>query len=152
MYRAALPIRIHANSGIIEFPALAIRKRRADDRGRIKLGFVWPQSAASAPNASLLDLLSEFIDANADTVHLITGDERTELKWLAHCDYLRALQRLGHETLAHHDQHRPAPPLALTVVSGLGTALNRTWTATLVMLRGPARAAQALPLIPIAQR
>ena len=44
----------------------------------------------------VLDLLSEFIDANADTVCLITGaDRRTELEWLAHCDYLRALQRLG---------------------------------------------------------
>jgi hypothetical protein len=54
---------------------------------------------ANSP-AALLDLLSEFIDANADTVCLITGDQRTELEWLAHCDYLRALQRLGHETLA----------------------------------------------------
>jgi len=118
----------------------------------MKLGFVWPQTAASARSAGLLELLSEFIDANADTVHLIIGDERTELEWLAHCDYLRALQRLGHETLAHHDQHMPAPPLALTVVSGLNTAFNRAWTTALVILRGPARAAQALPLIPIAQR
>jgi hypothetical protein len=118
----------------------------------MKLGFVWPQTAASARSAGLLELLSEFIDANADTVHLITGDERTELEWLAHRDYLRALQRLGHETLAHHDQHMPAPPLALTVLSGLNTAFNRAWTTALVILSGPARAAQALPLIPIDQR
>ena len=71
---------------------------------------------------------------------------------LAHCDYLRALQRLGHETLAHHDQQMPAPPLALTVVSGLNMAFNRAWTTALVILRGRARAAQALPLVPIAQR
>ena len=68
------------------------------------LRFLSPQTAAIARDVSLLDLLSEFIDANADTVCLITGDRRTELEWLAHCDYLRALQRLGHETLARHDQ------------------------------------------------
>ena len=58
--------------------------------------------------------------------------------------YLRALQRLGHETLAHHDQRMPAPSLALVVVSGLGTALTRGWTAALLVSRGPARAAHAL--------
>ena len=71
------------------------------------LRFLSPQTAAIARDVSLLDLLSEFIDANADTVCLITGDRRTELKWLAHCDHLRALQRLGHETLARHDQRVP---------------------------------------------
>ena len=38
---------------------------------------------------------------------LITGDQRTELECLAHCDYLRALQRLEHETLARDDQRGP---------------------------------------------
>ena len=51
-----------------------------------------------ARDVSLLGLLSESIDANADTVCLITGDQRTELEWLVHYDYHRALQRLGHET------------------------------------------------------
>ena len=68
------------------------------------LWFLSPQMAAIARDVGLLDLLSEFIDANADTVCLITGDRRTGLEWLAYCDYLRALQRLGHETLARHDQ------------------------------------------------
>jgi hypothetical protein len=63
----------------------------------------------------VLDLLSEFIDANADTVDLLTGEQPTELEWSAHCDYLRGLQRLGHETLTRHDQRRPEPPLALAV-------------------------------------
>jgi hypothetical protein len=118
----------------------------------MKVGFLWPQTVAFAPNASLLDLLSEFIDANADTVDLITGGERSELEWLAHCDYLRGLQRLGHETLAGHDQRVPAPPLTPAVVSGLSTALNRALPAALVILRAPARAAQVLPLTPLAQR
>ena len=116
----------------------------------MKLGFRSPQTATVTRDVSLLDLLSEFIDANADTVCIITGDRRTELEWLAHCDYLRALQRLGHETLAHHDQRMPAPSLALAVVSGLGTALTRGWTAALLVSRGPARAAHALR--PVAQR
>ena len=118
----------------------------------MKPGFLWPQTAALATDANLLDLLSEFIDANADTVDLITGGERTELEWFAHCDYLRALQRLGHQTLAARHQRMPAPPLAPTVVSGLSTALNRALPAALVMLRAPARAAQVLPLTPLAQR
>ena len=130
---------------------LAVRRRRADDRGRMTLRFLSPQTAAVAGDVSLLDLLSEFIDANADTVCLITGDRRTELEWLAHCDYLRALQRLGHETLARDDQRVPASPLALTVVSGLGTALTGGRTAALLILRGPARAAHALRPTPIAQ-
>jgi hypothetical protein len=112
--------------------------------------FLSPQTVAVARDCSLLDLLSELIDANADTVQLITSDQRTELKWLAQCDYLRALQRLGHETLAHHNERMPAPSLALVVVSGLDTALTRGWTTALLVLRSPARTAHALR--PIAQR
>ena len=85
-----------------QMSSVELERRQADDRGRMKLGFLSPQTAAVERDVSLLDLLSELIDANADTVQLITGDKRTELEWLAHCDYLRALQRLGHETLAHH--------------------------------------------------
>ena len=111
---------------------------------KMTLRFLSPQTAAVARDVSLLDLLSEFVDANADTVCLITADQRTELEWSAHCDYLRALQRLGHETLARHDQRVPAAPLAFAVVSGLGTALTGGWTAALLIWRGPARAAHAL--------
>ena len=74
----------------------------------------------------------------------MTGHQRTEFEWFAHCDYLRALQRLGHESLAHHDQRMVAPPLGVTVLSGVNAALTRGWTAAVVVFRGPARAAHAL--------
>ena len=113
----------------------------------MKQAFLSSQRTTVA-RGDLPDLVSELIDAHADTVQLIVGEQRTELQWLAHCDYLRALQRLGHETLAQHDQRMPAPLLALTAVSELNTALKRARTAALVVLRSPARAAQALPLTP----
>jgi hypothetical protein len=106
------------------------------------LRFLSPQTDAVACDVGLLDLLSEFIDANADTVDLMTGRQRTELEWSAHCDYLRALQRLGHETLARHDRRMPAAPVALAVVSGVNSALTRGWTAALLILRSP-------PLVPL---
>ena len=106
--------------------------------------FFSPQSGAVARDVTPLDVLSEFIDANADTVHLMTGSQPTELEWSAHCDYLRALQRVGHQTLARHDQRMAAPPLALVAVSGLNSALSRGWTAAHLIIRSPARAAQAL--------
>jgi hypothetical protein len=108
------------------------------------LSFFSPQTGAVACDVSLPDLLSEFIDANADTVYLMTGKQRTELEWSAHCDYLRALQRLGHQTLARQDQRMPARPLALGGVPGLNSAISRGWTAALLIFRSPARAAQAL--------
>ena len=131
---------------------LAMRRHRADDPGRMTLRFLSPQTGGVACDGSVLDLLSEFIDANADTVHLMTGNERTELEWSVHCDYLRALQRLGHETLARHHERVPAPPLAVVVVSGLNLALCRGWTAALLIVRSPARAAQALHPTAIGQR
>ncbi len=102
-----------------------------------------PQTTTVAREVDLLTLLGEFVDASVDTVDLMTGNERTELEWLAQCDYLRALQRLGHETLAHHD-HRMLH-LRSPLVSTLKKTLARGWTATVPILRGAARAAQALP-------
>ena len=130
--------------------ALAMRGSRADDCGHMKPGLPSLQTAAVVGDGDLLELLSEFVDAHADTVQLILSEQPTELAWLAHCDYLRALQRLGNETLAHHDQRRPAP-FAPTVVSGLNTALSRGWRSALVVLRAPGRAARWRPA-PIAQR
>jgi hypothetical protein len=126
-----------------------VRRRRADDRERMKPGFRSLQTAAARRDGDLLELLSELVDAHADTVQLIMADQSTRLAWLSHCDYLRALQRLGHETLAHHDQHGPTPPLARAVVSTLNTVLTGGSRATVVVLRGPARAASALA--PLAQ-
>ena len=108
------------------------------------LTFFPPQTGAGPRDVSLLNVLSEFIDANADTVYLMTGTQQTELQWSAHCDYLRALQRLGHQTLARHDQRVAGPPRALVPVSGLNSALSRGWTAAHLIIRSPARAAQAL--------
>ena len=102
------------------------------------------QSRGVACDVSLVDVLSEFIDASADTVYLMTASEPTELEWSAHCDYLRALQRLGHQTLARHDPRMAAPPRALVAVSGLNSALSRGWTAAHLIIRSSARAAQAL--------
>jgi hypothetical protein len=48
----------------------------------------------------LRELVAELIDAHTDTVQLLLAQEGDELAASAHCDYLRALQRLGHETLA----------------------------------------------------
>ena len=127
--------------------ALKMRKHSADDPGEMMPEFLSHQTAPVARDGNLLDLLSELIEAHADTVHLVTGDQRTELQWLAHCDYLRALQRLGHETLAHHHQRSPAPPLALAVASSLNPAVTRGWTAALVILRGLAGAVHALPAV-----
>ena len=108
--------------------------------------------AAVARDVSLLHLLSELIDANADTVHLVTAERRTELEWLAHCDYLRALQRLGHETLARHEQLMPPSPLALVVVLGLSGALTQGWAAAVLILGAPSRAARGLRPIATAKR
>ena len=131
------------NCGVGEAQVLALRRHRADDPS-VAPRFLSPQTPTVARDVDLLDLLGEFVDASADTVDLMTGNRRTELEWLAHCDYLRALQRLGHETLARHDQGMPAPALPLVVVSELGSALTRGWTAALVIFRSPARAAHTL--------
>jgi hypothetical protein len=65
---------------------LAMRRHQADDRGRMTLRFLSPQTGAIAGDVGLLDLLSELIDANADTVDMTTGKHRTELERSAHCD------------------------------------------------------------------
>jgi hypothetical protein len=79
-------------------------------------------TAAADRSGDLLELLSELIDAHTNTVRLITGDEPIEREGLAHCDHLRALQRLGRETLARHDQ-RIAPPPGPAIVAELTAAL-----------------------------
>jgi len=111
---------------------------------RMTLTFFSPQTGTVACDAGLLDVLSEFIDANADTVCLMTGSQQTDFEWSAHCDYLRALQRLGYQTLARHDQRMAAPRRALVAVSGLNSALSQGWTAVHLIIRRPARVAQAL--------
>jgi hypothetical protein len=109
------------------------------------LDFLSDQRAPVGRDGGLLDLLSELTDAHADTVQLVVGDQPTELEWLAHCDYLRALQRLGYETLARHDQRSIPPELGVDVVSGLAAVRNRGWITARVVLHGLAAAVQVLP-------
>jgi hypothetical protein len=129
-----------------------MRTRPVDAHRHMEQGFPSPQTAAAARSDDLLDVLTELIDPHTDTVQLIMADERTELEWSAHCDYLRALQRVGRETLARHDQRsQPTPPPGLAIMARLTTALARSWTAAGVFVRSPARAAHTLPLHPIVQ-
>jgi nitroreductase len=65
--------------------------------------------AAVRRESDLLELVAELIDAHADTVQLLLADHRDELACAAHCDYVRALQRLGHETLSWSRRPRRGP-------------------------------------------
>ena len=58
-------------------------------------------------NKSLIDtrgyvtqLVYELLDAHADTLSM-AGDLDGDPAWAAHLDYLRGLQRIGREALAH---------------------------------------------------
>lgn len=96
------------------------------------------RTVARDGEAAVLDVLGELIDAHADTVQLIMSEGRSDFELLAHCDYLRALQRLGNETLAHHHERTPPPPLALAAgfPSRVNTAVAHAKTAALVGLHG----------------
>jgi hypothetical protein len=50
--------------------------------------------------AELIDLTYELLDAHADTQRLVHDIAADDLTTLAHLDYLRDLQRVGHEILA----------------------------------------------------
>jgi hypothetical protein len=52
-----------------------------------------------AARDQLTELVYELLDAHADTLRLI--DEPTTLGWGAHLEYLRDLQRVGRDVLAH---------------------------------------------------
>ena len=57
-----------------------------------------------APAAGYLtDLVYELLDAHGDTARL-AGDLEGAPAWSAHLDYLRDLQRVGREALAHLEQ------------------------------------------------
>lgn len=55
--------------------------------------------AAAAAASQVATLIYELLDAHADTMLLAAGLEHEPL-WGAHLDYLRALQRVGRESLA----------------------------------------------------
>jgi hypothetical protein len=53
------------------------------------------------------ELLYELLDAHDDTVRLAAGPQ-SDLRWRAHLDYLRQLQRVGREALAHMTVAEPS--------------------------------------------
>lgn len=63
------------------------------------------------PSADYLSLVYELLDAHGDTMHLARELEESPpgaghldyLRWGAHLDYLRDLQRVGREALARMD-------------------------------------------------
>lgn len=59
-----------------------------------------PPLPSITASAHLAQLVEELADAHEDTVLLATGTA-TALEWEVHLDYLRALQRLAREVLAH---------------------------------------------------
>lgn len=60
-------------------------------------------AAGEAPGEhGLLTLIYELIDAHGDTVELRL-ERAGELRWEAHLDYLRALQRTTREIVAHFE-------------------------------------------------
>jgi hypothetical protein len=59
---------------------------------------------ASLVPEPMIGLVYELLDAHHDTAEL--ADELLDERWLAHLDYLRALQRTGREVLAKADAAR----------------------------------------------
>ena len=62
----------------------------------------------------LLSLVYELLDAHDDTTRLVRGDE-LDVRWLAHLEYLRDLQRVGREVMARATRntrrcHAPVAP------------------------------------------
>jgi hypothetical protein len=105
--------------------------------------FLSHQAAAATRDVDLLDVLSELVDGHADTVELLIGDPPRDVELLAHCEYLRALQRLGHATLAREGDRSLGARFALAAADAGNTSLTRPWTAALAMLRALARAVRA---------
>ena len=66
------------------------------------MAFSQPQNAPAAVEGSeqLTRLVYELVDAHADTEHL-SRTQHSELLWRAHLRYLRDLQRVAREVLAH---------------------------------------------------
>jgi hypothetical protein len=78
-----------------------------------------PQAPTLAPSEPLAALVYELLDAHDDTARLaaelaldraapgVPAGRLATLRWQAHLDYLRALQRKGRETLAHTCKEQP---------------------------------------------
>ncbi len=72
---------------------------------------IWEATPNQGPTAPLVDLVYELLDAHQDTMRL-AQDRLTDLRWAAHIDYLRRLQRVGREALAGTDPLSAAAPTA----------------------------------------
>ncbi len=55
---------------------------------------------AATTTGYVMELLYELLDAHVDTMRL-AGELDEDPAWAAHLDYLRDLQRVGREALAH---------------------------------------------------
>lgn len=66
------------------------------------MAFVYPpaQNPAGERSERLARLAYELLDAHCDTERLVR-ERPTELQWRAHLSYLRDLQRIGRQVLAH---------------------------------------------------
>jgi hypothetical protein len=56
-------------------------------------------TSGTTPTDQLSGLLYELLDAHIDTISL-AGSLEHDVRWAAHLDYLRDLQRVGREALA----------------------------------------------------
>ena len=63
-----------------------------------------PTKSTNDVSAVIVDLVYELLDAHDDTTRLARADG-SEDAWDAHLDYLRSLQRVGREVLAHTADH-----------------------------------------------
>ena len=67
---------------------------------------------SAAPAERLQQLVYELLDAHDDTARL--AQDSDDVRWAAHLDYLRRLQRLGRETLASTAATNDGAPIAPT--------------------------------------
>jgi hypothetical protein len=72
---------------------------------------------AGAPSSGayeqLTRLVYELLDAHNDTARIVTGQDR-DVRWQAHLNYLRDLQRVARDLLAHAGQREGAEAFAPT--------------------------------------
>jgi hypothetical protein len=68
----------------------------------------WEATPTEAAVPQLAELVYELLDAHQDTTDL-ARDRVADVRWAAHLDYLRRLQRIGREALARTDAAPAAP-------------------------------------------
>jgi hypothetical protein len=66
------------------------------------------RSKSATSKTELVTLVYELLDAHHDTVELTSeiGLDCSNMRWRGHLDYLRALQRIGREALAHTEEQQ----------------------------------------------